>query len=239
MPELFLRGDHTDLGRVSAVMLFPNDQRLRDAAMARMQAEVGVLDLKDDDRLEVNAGAIRALLAAPSREEMQEKKQKAARAGLVAGDLLTMLYGMTVSGSVSEPSIKKAMYAYRRWAEDGVTFRDGKPLPKSRSEIEKAWASHRSVAHIWGAVSLNRELGDGDIASLFGPRWGRFLQMSAGLLKFGSEFVPRRLRPAKPTLDIEESWTLPKSIAPELPPVNIIPTRLLELLKGYKAPVHL
>lgn len=239
MPELLLSGDPADKDRVNAVMLFPNDERLRNFAMARVRAEASVLGLQDSDRLEVNAGAIRALLSAPSSDEMKEKKQKGARAGLIAGDLLVMLYAMSVSNSVSEPSIKKAMYAYMRWAEGGATFGDGKPLPKSRSELEKAWATHRSVAHIWGAMSLTREIGDGDLLALFGPHWGRFLQMSAGLLQFGSEFIPRRIKPPRPTLDLDQAWCLPSCIQPELPPFNVIPARLLDLLKGYKAPVHL
>jgi hypothetical protein len=239
MPKLLLRGDSTDLSWVNAVMLFPIDERLRTSAMTRMSAEASVLDLNDGQPLEVNAGTIRGLLDSPSRDEMKALKARAARAGIIAGDVLAMLYAMVISGSVREPSVKKATYAFLRWSDSGVTFRDGKPLPKSRSEVERAWASHRSVAHFWGAVSLNRELGDGNVETLFGPNWGRFLQMAAGLLNFGSGFIPRRLKPAKPTLDIAEAWTLPDSIAPDLPPTDLVPIRLLELLKGYKAPVHL
>jgi len=236
MPELLLRGNHSDLGLVTAVMLFPSNEHLRDSAMARMRAEASVLDLKDSHRLEVTAGSIRSLLDAPSRDELTTLKHKAARAGLIAGDILTMLYAMTTTDAVRMPSWNKAVYAYPRWGESGTAFRDGTPLPKSRSEIEKAWASHRCVAHFWGAVSLHRELGDGDLKKLFGPDWTRFLQMAAGLLKFGTEFVPQQRKHPRPTLDIAESWTLPDGISPELPPVSQLPARLMELLDGYRAP---
>jgi hypothetical protein len=236
MPEIALHQTPDDRGWVKAIMFFPNDEGLREYAFARMTAEAEVHGLDDAASITVRAKMIRLLLDAPSFKEFQPIKTQAAQAGLIAGDILVMVYLMAEIAKVPKPSVNKAVHAYIKRSKAGGTWHDGRPLPYSESTIRTAWSTHKSVAHLWGAFRVNESYPFAEREDVFGSGWDAFLGVATGLLQFGCKFTPKHLKPPVSILDESQCWLLPETIAPRRLATDRMPDRLLELIKDYKAP---
>src|SRR5262249_10338561 len=142
-----------DLGWVMSIMLFPNDQGLREQYFAVQRVRMEVLDAKDGDLLQVDAQTLRFLLDAPRYEQLSNLTRLSTKRAIVAGDLLAALYLMD-RFSVREPSINKAIHIAQRYAQ-GAKYSDGTELDSSERKIREHWQEFRPVAHLWAAQRLN------------------------------------------------------------------------------------
>ena len=201
-----------------------------------MTAEAEVHGLDDAASITVRAKMIRLLLDAPSFKEFQPIKTQAAQAGLIAGDILVMVYLMAEIAKVPKPSVNKAVHAYIKMSKAGRKWGDGRPLPYSESTIRTAWSTHKSVAHLWGAFRVNEWYPFTEREDVFGSGWDDFLGVAAGLLNFGCNFIPKQLKQPVPILDKAQCWSLPANILPRRLVTDHMPAWLLELIKDYKAP---
>ena len=236
MPLVSLDGTPDDGPWILSLMEFPTDEQNRHLMFARHKISAAVHKTKDEQKMVVEAKTLRLLLDSPSADELKALRQKATRAGLIAGDILVMVYLMEKVAKTPMPSINKAVHAYLTWGATGATWGDGKALPKSKSVIRDAWASHRTVSHLWAALRLNEYHPFAKRGEVFGDQLGTFLQVAAGMLKFGCEFAPERTFPPSPIPNAAECWCLPASVTAIEPQSPRYPDRLIELLKGYKAP---
>jgi hypothetical protein len=236
MPVIHLNGDGNDRHRLLAVMAYPKNERKRFIAYERALAAEAIENADDREVIEVSVMTLRALLDGPSRSEARRSHADAVRAGIVAGDLLAMIYLLATVAKIPKMSVNKAVHAYLNWSATGATWRDGKSLPKSESVVRAAWSSHKNVSHLWGAMRMNRVYPFAEKRQEFGKAWNTYLEIAAELLAFGLTFTPSHMRSPTPILDAKDAWRLPPTIAARQLKTNQLPDALMGFVKGYKAP---
>ncbi|MDP2141622.1 MAG: hypothetical protein Q8L20_12505 [Gammaproteobacteria bacterium] len=247
MPEITLTGHPNDIGWILSIMLFPNDEALRNQNYG---INVAKLELsKADERSEkwlspqseslepsLSTRKITTLLIdAPSDADFKKIRTERMKRGCIAGQVLTSLYLMD-RFKWEEPSLHKAIYVTEKFGKK-TKYSDGSKLP-AESKIKEYWKEYKSVAHFWAALELNGSYTFvSDKYDCFSDKgFTQFLQVAAGIYDFGIEFIPKRARPRKPILDAEECWVLDSSIRPVELQSDIKPDNLINILKKYKAP---
>jgi hypothetical protein len=182
---------------------------------------------------------LRTLVDAPGYADLAKEAAARAKGAIVAGEVLSTIYVMSRFGM--KPTMNRAIWALQGYADEGAPFGDGTPFPKGERQIRKHWTAFRSVAHLWGAMGLNRAaaypyVSEGDVFST-PENLTRFLGVAAELLNFGTSFVPGRARPPEPILDASACIRLPAHIERLRLESTELPYRLKQLLANYKAPL--
>lgn len=230
MPGIILDNTPHDIGWVRATMMFPNDDVARRQLFGVEFARCKVLECKDTDRLEVDAGSLRLLIEAPAYDVLKNIVADNTKRAIVAGDILTALYLMD-KFKVPEPSMNKAVFMAMEFAKT-AKYGDGTPMNISERMVRKYWEEYKPVAHLWAAFRIN-------LAYPYAPADDvlcrtEFLEVAVGLFDFGSKFISFRAK--TPVLDAEKCWALPDSIVARNLESDQVPDRLLKYLKKYKAP---
>jgi hypothetical protein len=237
MPTINLDGDLDDIGRVRAIMAFPNDSELRDHYIVAHTASDLVDGATGSNAISVSVDDFRRLIAAKSYQDIETLYTDSIKKGYVAGDLLGTLYVME-HFNLPEPSINKAIHAAQGLAKR-ESYGDGTKMHVSKRVIQDIWKEYKSVAHFWAAFRLNQDYQVVRQEDLFSPKgFLPFLGMSAALWDFGCQFIPLRASPREPILNRDESWCLPASIAIPSLELKSTPDFLLQLLETYKAPKY-
>ncbi|HEX2243695.1 MAG TPA: hypothetical protein VHK27_10665, partial [Gammaproteobacteria bacterium] len=141
--------------------------------------------------------------------------------------------------SFKEPSLRKAVFAAQEMARTD-TYSDGTPMKVSDNTIEEYWEEFKSVAHLWAAFRINNtpEYSFAAMSDLMTSGFATFLEVAAGLFRFGCSFIPSRVprRARNPILDPQQSWSLPDNVERRDLDTNApLPSRLVEIIKRYKA----
>lgn len=232
MPSIIFDDTPHDVGWVRATMLFPNDDMARRQCFGVELARFNILECKETDRLEINASDLRLLIEAPSYDAFKGFTAANTKCAIVAGDILMTLYLMDRFG-VPEPSLNKAIFVAMEYAKT-AKYGDGTRMNVSERMVLECWNEYKPVAHLWAAFRINGAYPYAPADDIFSQT--KFLEVAAGLYRFGVEFVPFRARPKTPILDAKKCWALPDNIVASNLISDRIPDRLLKYLKKYKAP---
>lgn len=230
--RIVLKGFPHDSLWVQAIMYFPADKFLRDSWFTAQLVQGELLGVpKGCRKVECNKETITQLVNAPSLEELEKKKTESFKKGVLAGCTLASIYLMD-HFNIDEPSINKAVHISEKFAAENQ-YGDSTRINKSRKSIREAFKEYKSVAHLWAALYLNKTYPYADDRELFFEKLTFFLEISAGLLEFGTTFKPYRARPKEPILPNESMWQLPKRILPHHLESNIFPDGITHFLKDY------
>lgn len=232
MPELCLRldGSQSDVDRVWATMLFPSQEDWHEWYCARLR----VHDANDDEVICLKASTLKQFVFGPRGADVMKAVAEQTKRGRLAGRVLACLYVMD-RFDIAEPSMNKAIYSVQHWAKQEKTHGDDSEIYASERKIREYWNEYRPVSHLWAALALNKEYPFVEERALKPENLSTFLEVAAGLLELGCEFVPKRAKASSPILDSEKCWTLP-GVVPSNLVSDRIPDRLIEILKSYKAP---
>lgn len=145
MPEIELDGGPDDLGRLYAVMYFPDDENRQQQYLAVQRVRRALLVASDDEEIRPSRRELGLLIEAPGYIQLGQEITVRPKAGIVAGDLLSALYVMHRFDL--RPSLNRAIWGLQRYAESGVQFGDGTGLPRGRKLIREHWDRFSCVAH--------------------------------------------------------------------------------------------
>ena len=240
MASIPLNGTSSDTDIVRAIMLFPNDQALRDHYISVLRLQDMIAEAEDSKPMTVSAKDIKSLLAGPSWNEIKSLATEAVKGGTVAGDMLATMYVMNAFKGkhpvFADPSLNKAIHVMKTFGI-GQTFGDGSPVPYSKGTALKHWKEFESVAHLWAAARLNQDYPYCDEGA-----WQHsveachtMLAVAAGIHKFGASYIPKRSKPAGAVFDADNAWTVPEFIGLRGLESNRLPDQLIKYLKSYSA----
>lgn len=213
MNKIELSGDGLDGARVMAWMCFPDSPEMRQTLLAREILENLVADQSSNAAIvSAPVWVLQCLVSGTSHHEMRERAGEAAKRGTVAGDLLGLMYRMHFE-EVEEPSFRKAIADYRRFAIGGK-YGDGTPLKYSEQTLRTYFDEFESVAHLWAAYRLNQT------KYRFTPDKRNFfrdtealstcLGVAKGVAEFAATFVPKRW--TKPVIEASLMVQIPDEI---------------------------
>ncbi len=248
MPKITLTDSPNDLGWVWSVMLFPNDEALRNQnyAVEFTKLELEKWDELDEKRvspktkdsanlIETNIEVLRLLIEAPADSAFKTLRTERIKQGIVAGNILGSLYVMDRFG-LAEPSMNKAVDYAKKYAGK-AKYGDGSSMEVSEAKIREYWVEFKPVAHLWAAFQLNSVYSFSAESNVFSETdFLTFLQVAAGIYDFGSKFIPKRAKVKKAFLDVEKCWILDSNVDPLHLESEIKPEYLIKFLKKYKAP---
>lgn len=218
---------------VQSVMYFPTSSYLRDSWLATKLAMDEIHGLSDGHQAGLDKNAVEFLINSPSYSSLKELTTEAVKQGVVAGDVLSSIYLMHVF-NLEEPSVNKAIHISKRFGKANV-YGDDSMMSYSDSSIKKYRSKFKSVSHLWAAFRLNQAYPYAKPDELFIEKLPMFLEVAAGILKFGCSFIPFRARPQVPLLDESKMWLIPESYAPRNLTGGSFPDGISELLKDYDA----
>lgn len=220
-------------------MLFPNDTRLREQNFTVHEIRIQNLELQDEFKIMLDVKTINLLLNAPSIDELDKKIKEATKRGVIAGDVLSMIYLMNrfkdADPAFAEPSINKAI-AFSSKFGLMQNYGDGTKMYYSSQKIRDCWDEFKPVAHLWAAhrIGQSYEISKGtNFESM--EALNKFLGVAQGIFHFGCSFIPKRTKPELPILDRQSSWAIPNSILPMKLVTDLVPDRLLEYAKQYSS----
>ncbi len=194
------------IGKVEAVMLFPNDPGLQDRAWASCTADMllsaiegGCVEL--DDLGEPGAVA-RLLRTAPRAVDLQTKAHQSYRYGLAAGIILMEMITADARNEVV------SMVRAKEKVSEHLTVLNARSMGTIENTV---WKTFRPVAHFWAAyLCLGSEACDRDEEYLFPcsvKALAEFLGTAQSYLERGLSL--RAARSARTVLVPDETWTLP------------------------------
>ena len=201
-----------DRDSVVAAMLFPRDgqrrlgYRLRQAIKRSSDARADMLLTPHQQRV---------ILDLPSRSQLENEADAGARRGIVAGDLVALMYDQQDEGA----SIRKAFANYTAWALGKTYGGDNKkPLKRSQSQLRTYYNAAKPAAHLWAAFRLmpadmRRQKGDKAFDDPEG--FGFFLGVAAELQRFLTSY--HHPKHHEPLISGGELLLLPEGIAPIAP----------------------
>ena len=239
MPIVDLHCAPDDAGRVLATMHFPKNKELREQYVALNRITSLIKGLKETDKIEIDVKTLNHVIDAASFVKMNELCGETTKKGVIAGDILSTIYLMDLF-NIQEPSMNKAIHVAQEYAKT-TTYNDGTKLNTSERMIRKYWREFMSVAHFWAAVRLNQSYTFCAYEETFSnhDNFKVFLEVSAELLNFGCNFVPKRTRQDTTILNRDNVWALPSDIPRRTLVSEEIPDELLKHLETYKAPPSL
>ena len=87
--------------------------------------------------------------------------EERAKRGIVAGDLLRVMYLMHIFGprcpELGAPSLHKAIHVGQVWA-DKYQYGDGSKIPISKKAIRECWYEFVPSAPLWAPQQLNQDI---------------------------------------------------------------------------------
>lgn len=234
MPIIELEKTPLDSKWVWAVMLFPDNDHLREQLFAVERVKYMLNDVKDNDLLECDALTLNLLLDAPSYDALKDKIKSRTKEAVIVGDLLAIMYLMD-RFNLPEPSMNKAIFAASEFAKKNK-YGDKSSINSSERIIRKYWNKFMPVAHLWGAFRMNK-------VYPFAPEREEvsyedslpFLSAAKGLYNFGVSFIPFRAKNKKTILDATLCWNVPEYITASNLETDRKPTSLINTLKKYRA----
>lgn len=240
MPVIPLKNDNFDPWDIWAIMLYPNDAKLRkEHKTVVFHRNIREAASKGDPSSHVILADPWILLDMPSLQEVLDREFTAGRKGSVVGDVLLFLLEMIHTG-VGKPSFRKAIFV----AEDywqAVPFGDGRERGCSEKTIRQYWKDYQSVAHLWAAFRLCQFSDDEKLwnekTQVFGPQFLSFLGIASWIWSASLKYLPSHSKISKPLLDINALWRIPKKYS--LPKgstctIEDIPTWMKDRIKEYK-----
>lgn len=236
MPKIEITG-HSDYDKcnVLPIMYFPKDElkrkqfHLLNQTNEMLKSPLKQFVLGRDD--------LELLLEAPSYDDFKKVTADAVKKGVIAGDVITCIYLMQLF-EIAEPSFNKAIHIMKEFALDHeIKYGDETSLPRSEQTIRNCWNEFAPVAHFWGAFRINQAYPFSDKFEIFeNENFDMFLEIAAGILRFGKEFVPFRTKDNTALLD-GDIWELPNTITPRKLVNGELPDLMVKFLEKYKAPI--
>lgn len=246
MPEITLTDHPHDIGWIRSVMLFPNDENLRNQNYAVEVAdyeegniervtEKWIHSRTNELDIPISNECIKLLIEAPSESALKTIRTERTKKGIIAGQILASIYLMDRL-ELEEPSLNKAIFVAKEYAKK-AKYGDDSRMP-AESKIKQYWKEYMPVAHFWAALELNRTYPFvADQSDCFSEKgFTQFLQAAAGIYDFGIKFIPKRAKLKETILDAEKCWKLDNSITLLHLKSDIKPEKFLKTLKKYKAP---
>ena len=125
MPSIKLLGTPLETKwSIWSVMLFPDNDVLRQQRFNIEQVKHRIIDENDDALIEIDAHALQLLIDTPDDATMKDKARERMKEGVVVGDLFAIIYLMD-RFQLSEPSMNKAIFITSEFAKNnkyGVTY---------------------------------------------------------------------------------------------------------------------
>ncbi len=217
---------------VTAYMLYPADEKLRNAYLARKNAEYSLRCAREDKRESVPIEVLEFLLENPYTAITGEMESIAIQ-GSIAGEMLLILIELAASGK--EASVYKAItYGshYFREARDS----SGEEISHSKTSLRRAWSGFKTVAHLWAAFQIHVH-SPGNLSIPINPNSClQQLSLANELGKLAQKLSSKHA--PKPIFSSNELWTLPSSV--ELPKCTFMPPGLNEqelewLLRNHRS----
>lgn len=135
---------------VTAYMLHPADEKLRNAYLTKKMAEYTLFCATEDGLESVPTEVLKGLLE--SHDSAQANAvEKLSIMGSVAGELLLNL--IKLSASDEEASVGKAIHLGAPYFKEAKNSLGGRISP-SKSSIQRAWSAYKPVAHFWAALRI-------------------------------------------------------------------------------------
>jgi hypothetical protein len=217
---------------VTAYMLHPADEKLRNAYLARKMAEYTLRCASEDGLESIPVEVLKDLLESPASAGTDAMESLSIR-GSVAGEILLNLIKLTASGE--DASVNKAIHLGAQYFQEARNSSGGRIASGERS-IRRAWSAYMPVAHFWAALQIHVQ-STANLATPISPD-SYLQQLSLGneLGKLALKLTSKNAR--EPICTSNELWTLPSSA--ELPKCAFrchgLDEREREWLRSYKAP---
>lgn len=226
-----------DIANIWAVMLFPSNANDRKKYHLIDQIKHDLNNKSDVNDFPMKRADIELLLDCLSSNSWDKLITDNAKKACIAGDLAAMIYAMIIFNFV-EPSINKAIHVSKKFASPEYgKFADGTSLPISKQTIRNCWNEYKSVVHLWGAFRLCADYENKKINEIVTENeYIHFLQVAAGILRLGREFVLHRQKTNTTLFSVNEMWELPPNIEPLKLVAEDFPALLKKLLTDYEAP---
>ncbi|MEE4381989.1 MAG: hypothetical protein V2J02_08345 [Pseudomonadales bacterium] len=146
-----------DAKRLATLMIVPDDDDLRDQLEAVPLLDALIHGLHPEATPDDLRAALAVAADMASFDELRRAAVRRVKDGIVAGDLLAVMYVLWRYEHVSGPSKQLAFSVYGRWAK-GRCFGDGTPIPRSATSLRKKFEAFLGVASLWAAYRLNQSL---------------------------------------------------------------------------------
>ena len=240
MASIPLNGTSLDTDTVRAIMLFPNDPIVRDYYLTVLRLSSQISTAEDNELMTVAAKDLKSLVSGVSWSEVESLAIEAAKGGTIAGDVLATIYIMDAfqgqHAPFVDPSLNKAIHVMEMFGA-GRRFGDGEKMPRSETTIRKKWDKFESVAHLWAATRLNQDYPFCEQGAWLNSveACHTMLAVAANILSFGTSYIPKRTKPAKPVVNPDNAWTIPEHIGSRKLESDRLPDQLMEYLESYRA----
>lgn len=136
---------------VAAYMLYPSDEKLRNAFLAQKMADFALHCSIEDELESVPIDILKDLLENPEKSGMDTIEKFVIR-GSIAGEILLYLIKLSVSNE--DPSVGMAIHLGTHYFS-GVKNTSGRRIASSKRTIWRIWSNYKSVAHFWAALQLH------------------------------------------------------------------------------------
>lgn len=217
---------------VTAYMLHPADEKLRNAYLARKMAEYTLRCANDDGLESVPVEVLKDLLESPTSAGTDAMESLAIR-GSVAGEILLNLIKLTASGE--DASVNKAIHLGTQYFQEARNSLGGRIAPGERS-IRRAWSAYMTVAHFWAALQIHVQSTANLATPISSDSYLQQLSLGKELGKLAPQLTSKNAR--EPIWTPNELWTLPCTI--ELPICTFrchgLDEQERNWLRSYKAP---
>jgi hypothetical protein len=232
--EIRLTGDQVeDKSLVLSEMFFPGDPDNRFATYAQCYAQE-TLKLPIESAV-VPCAVLRQLLLHSDKIKLEKNQEEAIKKGIVAGDILMSLYLMDVM-NIEEPSLNKAMYVAKCFAQEVVKYRNGAPMYLSQGQIKKIWREYKLVSHLWAAFRVNKAYPFVEEGTEFSEGLMNLVGVAGSIREWAVSFVSQ-LRQKRTIFSAEDFISIcstPPLQSFRLKPITP-PDRLLAYLESYRA----
>ncbi|HBP5066444.1 TPA: hypothetical protein L5645_006453 [Pseudomonas aeruginosa] len=217
---------------VTAYMLYPADEKLRNAFLTRKMAEYTVFCASEDGLESIPIEVSKDLLETPATAGADAMESLALR-GAVAGEILLNLIKLNASGE--DASVNKAIHLGAKYFREAQNSLENK-IASGQSSIRRAWSAFMPVAHFWAALQI-RVQSSANLATPITPdSYLQELSLATELGKLAPKLTSKNAR--KPVRPPNKLWTLPCSV--ELPSCTFrchgLDEQERDCLRSYKAP---
>jgi len=217
---------------VTAYMLHPADEKLRNAYLTRKMAEYTLFCTREDGLESVPVEVLQDLLESPATAGENAMESLAIR-GSVAGEILLNLIKLNASGE--DASVNKAIHLGTQYFQEARNSLGGEIAPGERS-IRRAWSAFMPVAHFWAALQIHAQSTVNLATSISPDSYRQQLSLGNELGKLALKLTSKNAR--EPICTSNELWTLPCSVELQKCAFRChgLDEQEREWLRSYKAP---